>query len=299
MEQISRAFYELTFKLAFIEKKGQEFEDFFSEIMEKRHPCGDFIRVRPWGNTGDRKNDGYLKSERRLYQVYAPNEISAAKAIAKINKDFNEAIPYWKDHFDHWHFVHNSREGLSPQITKRILELDCSNDVSVLPFGFEDLRTKFFELTESDIVHIVGRAPGPNNFSDLSFTSFKSLLGNIVVNEIPSETDLRPVPGNKLAINSFSEHIKLLIKFGLRKTKLVRDFFKKWPDAIYGDQITKAISDKYKELKATALNQNDIFLELRKFVIGELKATSEVEAAALVVLSYFFEECDIFEREGR
>jgi len=38
------------------------------------------------GNAGDRKNDGYLRSERTLFQVYAPNEISANDATAKINE---------------------------------------------------------------------------------------------------------------------------------------------------------------------------------------------------------------------
>ena len=38
------------------------------------------MACRPWGDRGDRKNDGFLKSERRL-QVYAPNEMSEAKAI--------------------------------------------------------------------------------------------------------------------------------------------------------------------------------------------------------------------------
>lgn len=32
---------------------------------------------------GDRKNDGYLKSEQRVFQVYAPNEMNAARATAQ------------------------------------------------------------------------------------------------------------------------------------------------------------------------------------------------------------------------
>jgi hypothetical protein len=53
MDDLTRHHYELTYKVAFWEKKTDEFQDFFSEIMEKRHPA-DFMRVRPWGRLGDR-----------------------------------------------------------------------------------------------------------------------------------------------------------------------------------------------------------------------------------------------------
>lgn len=145
MDPVARAFYELKFKTAFLEKKGTEFQDFFSTIMEKVHQS-DFIRVRPWGKVGDRKNDGYLKSERTLFQVYAPNEMTAAEALSKIDEDFNGALPHWKAHFDKWIFVHNSASGLGPDVTKKILELDDANEPEVTHWGQEELRQKVFEL---------------------------------------------------------------------------------------------------------------------------------------------------------
>jgi hypothetical protein len=69
--------------------------------MEKRYP-GDFITVRPWGNVGDRKNDGYLRSKRMLFQSYAPNDISAAECVAKIDDDFLGALPFWQKYFGAW-----------------------------------------------------------------------------------------------------------------------------------------------------------------------------------------------------
>lgn len=110
MDSLRRAYYEMAFENAYLKKGGNGFQDFFSEIMEKCHPS-DFQRVRPWGNIGDRKNDGYLRSGRTLFQVYAPNEMSANEAIAKIQEDFNGALPYWQQYFDKWVFVHNSKNG--------------------------------------------------------------------------------------------------------------------------------------------------------------------------------------------
>ena len=91
MDQLSRQHYELVYERNFLKFKGNEFQDFFSSLMEKCYP-GDFQRIRPWGKFGDRKNDGYLKSQRTLFQIYAPNEMKSAEAVAKINEDFYGAL---------------------------------------------------------------------------------------------------------------------------------------------------------------------------------------------------------------
>lgn len=80
MDSFTRAYYELAFKVAFMERKGQAFQDFFSDIMEKCHPM-DFERVRPWGQHGDRKNDGCIMQAGQFFQVYGPNEHSANLTI--------------------------------------------------------------------------------------------------------------------------------------------------------------------------------------------------------------------------
>ena len=100
MDKASRAYYGVVFDRNYCKMRGNEFQNFFADLMEKRYPGGDFIRVRPWGKTGDRKNDGYLKSQRTLFQVYAPNEMSETEAIGKINDDFSGALPYWREYFD-------------------------------------------------------------------------------------------------------------------------------------------------------------------------------------------------------
>ena len=64
----------------FLVKNGNEFEDWFSEIMELRYP-GDFTRVSPWGADGDQKNDGYLRSKRMLFQVYAPETLQESSSV--------------------------------------------------------------------------------------------------------------------------------------------------------------------------------------------------------------------------
>ena len=107
--------YEKDFRIAFLESKGDEFQRLFEKLMKKVYP-NDFIPCRPWGKDGDCKNDGYLRSQRKLFQVYAPNEIKKEEAIRKINEDFVGAKNHWEEYFDKWIFaefflVENIRSG--------------------------------------------------------------------------------------------------------------------------------------------------------------------------------------------
>lgn len=95
LDKVTREFFDLKFRCAFMERRGDSFQDFFSSIMELRHPA-DFQRVRPWGSAGDWKNDGYLRSSRTLFQCYAPNELKVADCLTKIDAEFASATPHWK-----------------------------------------------------------------------------------------------------------------------------------------------------------------------------------------------------------
>ena len=48
MDDLSRAYYEVVLENKFLKKKGNEFQDFFSEIMEKCH-LADFQRCSSMG----------------------------------------------------------------------------------------------------------------------------------------------------------------------------------------------------------------------------------------------------------
>jgi len=90
---LQQAYYEQKFENAFLRAKGNEFQGFFEQLMGLAFKA-DFMACRPWGKEGDRKNDGSLKSERRLFQVYAPNEMKKSVATKKITEDFEGAKEY-------------------------------------------------------------------------------------------------------------------------------------------------------------------------------------------------------------
>lgn len=295
MDEIRRAHYELKFEVEFLRRRGNEFQELFCLVMENGYP-NDFIRTRPWGKQGDRKNDGYLPSQRRLFQVYAPNELSSAETVSKITEDFNGAIPHWKQYFDNWCFVHNAREGLPPDVTKKLLELQSQNHgFSLTHFGFVELRTELFKCTPNGIASILGNAPSAENLLSLSFEKLKPVIEAIGQREPNPGADIRPVPQNKLTHNKLSSNVETLLRAGMRKSDLVGEFFEKWHDAGLGDRIANSFTERYEALKRSQVGPDLIFDELHRFAGGSARGSSDDEAAVLAVLAYFFEECDIFE----
>lgn len=295
MDQVARSIYELKFRDAYHRKTGNEFQDFFADIMAKAHPT-DFIRVRPWGNVGDRKNDGYLQSTRTLFQVYAPNEMSAASAVAKIDEDFNGALPYWQEHFDRWVFVHNSETGLGPDVTKKLLDLDAAHEVTVSHWGEEELRQKVFELTQDNLASLLGPAPNLRDMLDIGLEALAPVLDQVAAMRAPESPDLRPPPADKISRNMLSQHVETLLKAGMTRAELVRKYFSVQPTS--QDEIAQSFRQQYEVVRASGMSPDETFSELQRFAGGEAVPSPAKQCAVLAVIAFFFEECDIYEREG-
>ena len=294
IDPVTRSFYEMAFKVAFMEKKADEFQSFFSSIMEKRYPA-DFIRVCPWGKAGDRKNDGYLASKRTLFQCYAPNEITAAACVAKINKDFAGALPFWQQYFDVWAFVHNSRDGLGPDVTAKLLELRRAHaPLVVTHWGFEELRQETMGLGEADLASLLGPAPSRQGLISLGLDDLVPVLDHIARLPPVAEPDLRPVPADKLQRNLLSDAVGELLRAGMSRADLVHKYFKLKPTL--QDELAEAFRSKYQDLRRTAASPDDIFAALQRFAGGDLVPSPGVQNAVLASLAFFFEKCDIFER---
>ena len=152
MDRIQQLNYEKDFRIAFLESKGDGFQRLFEKLMAKAYP-NDFMACRPWGNVGDRKNDGYLPSARTLFQSYAPNELTSAKAIRKITEDFEGAKSYWEEFFDEWTFVHNAPDGrLGPHIIEVLLKLRRDHpEIEIGQCGYEEMLATFRRLTLQDL----------------------------------------------------------------------------------------------------------------------------------------------------
>jgi hypothetical protein len=295
MDHLTRAFYELMFENAFMKKKADEFQDFFASIMTKRYP-GDFIPTRPWGRVGDRKNDGYLRSKRILFQSYAPNTMNPRRCIAKITEDFDGALLYWKDHFDTWIFVHNT-ETLGPQVEEVLLDLGVRHaPLQVHAWGFEKLRQEAMDLPEHHLASLLGWAPSRKGILDLALDDLAPILDHIALLPALPDPDLRPVPASKLQFNLLSNNVQILLRAGMSKSELVREYFRVTPSKL--DEIRESFRRRYQSLRDSGQPPDQIFASLQQYAGGPVVPvpSPERQCAVLAVVAFFFEECDIFER---
>ena len=104
----------LEFENRRLKASGNEFQRLFEDIMVRAKPG--FMRIRPYGNIGDRKCDGLFQADSTFYQVYSPDELKQADLQQKIDEDLDGAIQYWGDELKKWLFVYNVKRGLPPDI---------------------------------------------------------------------------------------------------------------------------------------------------------------------------------------
>lgn len=298
MDRYQKLYYEKDFKIAFLKTRGDAFQQFFETLMGKVYP-GDFIACRPWGNIGDRKNDGYLPSLRILFQVYAPNEMSANEAISKINEDFEGAKKHWEEYFDEWVFVHNTHDGrLSPQIIEKLEKLKLENpDIKIGHWGYEELLIEFRKLDIVALESWFGMSFDMQTSANLGYEELQVVLQHIQVTTSTDPNDIREVSRGKIEANLLSTAVADFLKIGMQKYRLVEGFFRNWRDPNYEGQLANAFKKRYLDLKGHVpdLHPDLIFAKLEEWAGGSMTATPSEKVAVLTILAYFFDKCVVFE----
>lgn len=291
---LQQAYYEQKFENAFLRAKGDAFQSLFETLMEFAYKA-DFMACRTWGNRGDRKNDGFLKSERRLFQVYAPNEMTETKAVSKIQEDFEGAKAHWRNHFDKWVFAHNAVDGLPPHVQTVLLDFEKANPgITLEPWCLEEFRVVFRRLSSDDLVAWFGVAPTAETKAKLGFKDLQVVLEHLAGQSVESDQPVKDVPPDKIKANALSDSVATLLREGMVKAPLVTRFFEQWYDPLLGERIAKSFRSKYEALRED-LTPNLIFSELQAWVGGADRGTPEHELAVLTIMAYYFERCDIFE----
>ncbi len=130
--------------------------------------------------------------------------------------------------------------------------------------------------------------------SNITFSEL-DVITKYLVENAPSEYEMRVVsPKEKIRRNELSEQVENLIRMGMAQVKLVREFIKRNLDPEFGERLRSGFVDKYNALFTKGLKGDILFYSL--FDFASMGSTDfGQKAAGLVVLSYFFESCDVFE----
>jgi ABC-3C protein len=220
-----------------------------------------------------------------------------SKCIKKITEDFTGALPYWKSHFDEWIFTHNDVNGLAPDVLKLLLDLSLNNKPLVAThWGYAELLVEYKALSSSDVATLLGPVPDHKDVVSIRLEDVKPLLDHIAIQPEQLVTDVRSVPAAKLQHNQLSPAVATLLKAGMARSEIVKKYLRGLAGQTLYDRFAASFRARYGNLKAEGRPSDDLFLGLQKFVAGEDFPSPSHQAAALAVLAFFFEACEIFER---
>lgn len=130
---------------------------------------------------------------------------------------------------------------------------------------------------------------------DISFAELEVVLKYLSQNQAPQSPAsyiLLP-PTEKISKNQLSHSVASFITMGMIRTELVKDYLNRNPDVNFAARLRDGFVAKYNQLKASK-SGDELFFQLLDFASGSSSIFTN-QAAALTVVVYFFQICDIFE----
>jgi hypothetical protein len=293
--------WQLSFDLKIRNAYGTAFQDFFSTIMEKLHG-DDFVRVRPFGSLGDKGCDGYLSSNGQVFQCYGKLEdapVNAASIVRKLEDDYSLAANHLIAIMREWHFAHNLVNGLP---TDAVLKIEAMKGEfpqhqfgTVGPAGLEE---RVFRLSEDHLFELLGPVATAEDSRNLRMGEVRDLVDALMesIDAGPGTVgEIRPVPREKLVFNSLPQHWYGLIAAASQNAPYVKQYFDEHPKPETGEIVAKAFAGRYKSLKQENLLPGSIMDRLYEYITGIGSVSAQRQVAALAILAYLFDACDIFE----
>ena len=192
----------------------------------------------------------------------------------------------------------NVVDGIPGPVAKALTTISNNTGVRHSFFGRVKFEQHLLELDSDIIEDILGQIPVRENYLELPPEIVQEVVSNITENfslsylkDVP-----KPVPENKIAINSIPDCHAAFIKLGLMSHSVVTACLAQSVDSSLGASLAAAFRNKYDELVAQKLEPGAIMDELHRFALGGCdgyKAT--YQAAAWALLAHLFESCSIFE----
>ena len=283
------------FQLKIYKADGQIFEDIFSAIMNYAEI--DFQQIKPWGDIGDRKNDGYIKNKGIFYQVYAPEDIrkSYPHIIRKLKEDFSGLKAQWSNINEFYFVVNDKYNGVNADSEKIIQEMRTAHNLNDAGFLIaKDLENILFELDDDIIYSIIGHPPDPARIKQLDYSILNEVIVHIMQLSLNHNSDSKivvPDWDEKIKLNNLSEPISQLLSNGSFQFHSLEEYLKNNSDFL-ADSLRDQMSKVYLQEKDNK-NGDDLFWGIVDSVSP--KAESMYQTSAIVIMSKYFETCDIFE----
>jgi hypothetical protein len=307
MKSEEKALARILFHNKVLNADGQAFETLFTAIISKKYP--DFVQVKPQGSIGDKKNDGYSKANGVFFQVYAPEDAkeSEGKAVEKIKTDFDGLKTYWNSFcaVKEFYFVLNDKfKGTFPTIEKDLADIKIQHNLEECTcFLARHLEDALFVLADDEIIAIVGFIPNPENITKLDYSIVNQVLAHIMANKKhlePAQLLTAPDFDQKIQFNGLGQAVGALLKTSSYHAGLVEDYFS-LNSNFARQEVRNKLNEIYINKKQIDFGIIQVPMARSDLVFFEILKTctpnsnEQTQNAALVLMSYFFESCDIFE----
>lgn len=295
MNTQERSIARILFQNKIYKADGQAFEDIFTATMSYFNK--DFQSIKPWGNIGDRKNDGYIKTECEYYQVYAPEDIrkSYVDAVNKIKTDFNGLIKQWSPVNKFYFVINDKYKGVNADCEQVINQIKGSyslEDARILTA--KDLEDRVFSLSEDQIYTVVGYLPDPGNLKNIDYSILNEVISYIMNLPIDSEKEYSitlPDLDEKIQFNNLSKITADYLYNGLMKVVYLEEYLSNNSDYV-ADSLRDKLSEIYKKQRDN-FNGDSLFWN----IVNALSpvAQQQYQSIVIIIMSKYFETCDIFE----
>lgn len=307
MGDSTRRFYaRRMFELRVHKAAGTAYEELFRQVMQRRYP--DFVPMRPYGKLGDRKNDGYIKSQGLFFQVYAPLEpkVQLAAAVRKAEQDFAGLKKNWESThpINGYRFVFNDKFlGSVEPIEKALAAIEKAHGIEARVFLAKDLESEFFQLTLEEMQDVLGAIiPEPGLIEDAKYDAVRDVVEyvlNMSALPIPPEKLIAPELDAKIRFNGLTAPVADLLRSAAYQVDVVDDYFSTRggnPRQELRDHLAAIYSNQRDTTQAENGSPDELFFGLLDTLTPPTdRMKAAVKTAALVILAYYFEACDIFE----
>lgn len=149
--------------------------------------------------------------------------------IEKIDEDFAGALNHWPEFMKVWTFVHNCKKGLPAPVAQHMDEMRRGHPgIAIQTWCEPHLLDLFDTLTENAKRTLFGPVPDPTTANDMTLDDIEPVVEKL--ESLPLEVAEGPLPAptlEKLEKNELSNYVKILLRNGRLKDRLVRKYFEK------------------------------------------------------------------------
>ena len=262
--------------------------------MECNHK-GDFEFIKPGGQHGDKKSDGRIISEEKVFQCYAPeSSVTFAKhAPEKIKNSFPQVLRYWPN-LKTWVFVHNNADGIGTRASNVLEDFRAKyHPVKIQTGSRQFLKGLHDNLTMQQLIDIY---PGVRlDFDNVQMGTIRPLLKKVIAEHVAPTDPLYfgedPDP-KKLEFNKLSYEARFNIQRARKGVGIVARYIDGLSNPKSANTIQSSLISKYEFYMDLGHTPDEILANLLKFIGDD--GTPTITAAAYVIITYYFDACDIF-----